>query len=481
MIQKPKITPFAKSPLITQFNILFFLFSIIPLGILFYFYLQLMETGTLPLTAENLSMTLFFLSLGVGLGYIMMNFLLRKIMHITQRSKTTLENIFGQEKLQAMQESSNEVAVLTRTFNEITTKLEENVKKLELAKDTLQNVLTRVGQGISSIQNIDKFLELIVETITQAIGGKSGILLVTDDENGNELHVKTLYGQTKQVNLKTTFSIENSIFSSVLLSKQNLIVPKMDESTQKAIAKQDIFEFPMLAAPLLIHGKIFGVIAVCGRVVDMNFGEEEVSLLSSIAVQTAIAIENDRLNIDAEKTYFDIISALALAVEAKDPYSRGHLDRVSEYALQIARKRGVSEEEQKILRDAARLHDLGKIGVTDDILSKPGPLNDQEWVVMKNHPEIGEGIVKPVKSLSNLCDIIRHHHEKLDGSGYPDGLEADQINPLVRILTVADIADAIMTDRPYRKALSKEQAKQALRDMGSQIDQSIVETIATIL
>jgi HD-GYP domain-containing protein (c-di-GMP phosphodiesterase class II) len=233
----------------------------------------------------------------------------------------------------------------------------------------------------------------------------------------------------------------------------------------------------MIATPLLIHDKVFGVLVICGRNVDVNFGEEELSLLNSVAVQTAVAIENDQLNLDAERTYFDIISALALAVEAKDPYSRGHLDRVSEYAIKIADKLGFSDQDKTLLRDAARLHDLGKIGVTDDILSKNGPLNDQEWVVMKNHPEIGEGIVKPVKSLSGLCDIIRHHHEKLDGSGYPDGLKGDEIGSLARVLAVADIYDAVMTDRPYRKALTKPEAHQALRDMGEKIDQKIVDAL----
>ncbi|MDP8266037.1 MAG: HD domain-containing protein [Candidatus Aceula meridiana] len=480
MTTKPKMTPFAKASLVSQFNILFILISIIPLGIIYYLYVQLKSGGELELTADNLSMTLMFVVLGIGVGYFVMSLILRKIMNVTKASKTALENIFGQEKLKKMQEGDNEVAVLTRTFNEVTTKLEENVQKLELAKETLQTVLTRVGEGISSIQNIDTFLELIVETIAQAIGGKSGILFLTDEER-TELYVNTIYGDNKKVTRKTKFSIDNSIFSSVILSKQNLVVPKMDEVALKAVAKQDLFEFPMVAAPLLIHDKVLGVIAICGRTVDINFGDEEISLVSSVALQTAVAVENDKLNVDAEKTYFDIISALAFAVEAKDPYSRGHLDRVSDYSVKIAEKMNLNEEDKRILRDAARLHDLGKIGVTDDILCKPGPLNDQEWVVMKNHPAIGEGIVKPVTSLSNLCDIIRHHHEKLDGSGYPDGLKGEEIHPLVRILAVADIVDAIMTDRPYRKALTEDQAKKALRDMGDTIDQSIVDVLISIL
>ncbi len=476
MAPKPQMTSFDKSSLITQFNIFFVLISIIPLGILYFLYIQLRTAGQVSLTVDNLAITLALVIVGIMIGYVSMNGIIRKIMFLTKANQSVLENIFGQDKIKEMRSGNNEVAVLTRTFNEITSKLEENVKKLELAKNTLQNVLARVGEGIASIQNIDNFLELIVETVTQAIGGQSGILLLKDDDQ-DSLSVKTMYGDNPKIDQSTTFPVSNSIFTSVVLSKQHLIVPKMDENAFKAIVKQDLFSFPMIATPLLIHDKVFGVLVICGRNIDVNFGEEELSLLNSVAVQTAVAIENDRLNLDAEKTYFDIISALALAVEAKDPYSRGHLDRVSEYALKIAEKLELSEQDKTLLRDAARLHDLGKIGVTDDILCKNGPLNDQEWVVMKNHPEIGEGIVKPVKSLAGLCDIIRHHHEKLDGSGYPDALKGDEIGPLARILAVADIYDAVMTDRPYRKALTKQEAHQALRDMGEKIDQKIVDAL----
>jgi HD-GYP domain-containing protein (c-di-GMP phosphodiesterase class II) len=190
-----------------------------------------------------------------------------------------------------------------------------------------------------------------------------------------------------------------------------------------------------------------------------------------------VAIENERLSIDAEKSYFDIISALALAVEAKDRYSRGHQDRVAEYSLKIAEKLRVKDEEKKTLRDAAKLHDLGKIGISDEILLKPGPLTDEEWGVMRTHPSVGEEILKPVKSLTHLRDLVRHHHEKLDGSGYPDGLKGNQISLLARILAVADIYDALLTNRPYRKAFSKDEAAELLKEMETKIDQSVVDAL----
>ena len=141
----------------------------------------------------------------------------------------------------------------------------------------------------------------------------------------------------------------------------------------------------------------------------------------------------------------------------------------------------MDDSDIKTLRDAARLHDIGKIGIPDVVLRKEGKLTDQEFLLMQKHTEIGESIVKPIHSLSNLCDIIRHHHEKIDGTGYPDGLKGEQISPLVRITTIADIYDALTTDRPYRGAMSSYQAREELRKMKTAIDQEILEVFFEVL
>ncbi|MDD3374631.1 MAG: HD domain-containing protein [Candidatus Omnitrophica bacterium] len=480
MSKKPRMTSFEKSSLISQFNIFFVLFSVIPLGVLYYFYRQLTDSGKIEITIEDFRATLTLVVLGIAVGYFAMNMVFRKLLRLIKSNQSALQNFLDDDKMGEIQSNNNEVAVLTKTFSEIRSKLEQNVEKLEMAKNTLQSVLAKVGEGISSVQNIDAFLELIVETLVDAVGAKSGALLFLDSE-ATELNVRTVLGENLKIKRNACFKVSESIFKSVIESRENLIISQRDSAAFKLTAKHDYFEFPLVCAPLLVHDKVLGIIVICGRKFDTNFTHDDASLLTSIATQTAIAVENDQLNLDAEKTYFDIISALALAVEAKDPYSRGHLDRVSDYSLKIAEKFGLTDDEKKLLRDAARLHDLGKIGITDDILCKNGPLTEQEWVVMRNHPEIGEGIVKSVKSLSGLCDIVRHHHEKLDGTGYPDGLKGDEISLLVRILAVADICDALMTNRPYRRALSAEETKKTLKEMGDKVDQKIVDALASIL
>jgi putative two-component system response regulator len=167
------------------------------------------------------------------------------------------------------------------------------------------------------------------------------------------------------------------------------------------------------------------------------------------------------------KTYMDeqaksVVFSLARSVDSKHNMKNGHSDRLVAYAEQLGESLGFGEEDLQELRIASSLHDIGKIGVPESILLKPGPLNAEETRIMREHPVIGEKICAPLKSLRSLLPVIRHHHEKMDGSGYPDGLRGEAIPLKARILQVADIYDALTTDRPYRGALPPEEALQIL-------------------
>jgi len=228
---------------------------------------------------------------------------------------------------------------------------------------------------------------------------------------------------------------------------------------------------------MLFKDKVVGVFTISGKT-SGSYDEDDLLIVSNLASQTAIAVENDRLHADAERVYIETISALAMAVEARAPYSRGHSERVAKYSMKIAEKLGLSAHVIEDIVAAAELHDVGKIGIADDILKKPGPLNEEEWFMMRKHPVIGEGIVKPISSLSKLCAIIRYHHEWVDGIGYPDGLRSDQIPLGAKILAVADSFDAMTSDRPYRKALSLDAAKEDLRKyIGIRYEKDIVEAL----
>jgi putative two-component system response regulator len=167
------------------------------------------------------------------------------------------------------------------------------------------------------------------------------------------------------------------------------------------------------------------------------------------------------------KNYIDqqaklVVLSLAQTLDAKGPKSAGHSERLTEYALQLGESLDLTDEDLETLRVACLLHDIGKVGIPDTILTKPGPLTDEERKIVEQHPVIGESICAPLKSLRHILPVIRHHHERMDGSGYPDGLRGDRIPLKARILQIADIYDALTTDRPYRDALTPHEALDVL-------------------
>lgn len=183
---------------------------------------------------------------------------------------------------------------------------------------------------------------------------------------------------------------------------------------------------------------------------------------------------NDEL-ISVENT----ILALATAIEAKDPYTEGHIDRVAHYATSLAKEVGLSLEEQQLIRKAATLHDVGKIGVSESILNKPRRLTKKEFDRVKIHPIVGERICQPLRQDKLILMVVRHHHERYDGKGYPDGLAGEEIPLAARIMAVVDTYDALTSDRPYRGRLTPEEALRVLRgELGKQLDPRL--TIAFI-
>ncbi len=159
-----------------------------------------------------------------------------------------------------------------------------------------------------------------------------------------------------------------------------------------------------------------------------------------------------------------VVFTLARSIEGKDPYTHGHCERLSDYSARLGEHLRLTEDEITALRRAGIVHDVGKIAVPDAILLKPGRLTEEEWKVVRQHPVVGERICAPLKSFRLVLPIIRHHHEKLDGSGYPDGLRGDAIPITARVIQIVDVFDALTTDRPYKKAFSTADALQTMRE-----------------
>jgi putative nucleotidyltransferase with HDIG domain len=180
--------------------------------------------------------------------------------------------------------------------------------------------------------------------------------------------------------------------------------------------------------------------------------------------------------------YLGTLKSLAQALEAKDPYTIGHSERVANYALNIAKDLGLSDNDLELIKEVCIFHDIGKIGVPERILSKPGPLTEEEERIIRLHPKVGEDILKYIEFLKPGITIVRDHHERPDGKGYPHGLKGKEIPLLALIVAVADVFDALTTDRPYRKALSKDKAIKMLEDnKGTQFDAHLVDVFVDYL
>ncbi|GBE57111.1 cyclic di-GMP phosphodiesterase response regulator RpfG [bacterium BMS3Abin01] len=193
-----------------------------------------------------------------------------------------------------------------------------------------------------------------------------------------------------------------------------------------------------------------------------------------LLVRVKALLRTKHLNEDLESAR-DVIYTLALAIEANDPYTRGHSERVSAYAYELAKRLGLSAGQADIVRDAGILHDVGKIGISEAILQKPGPLTSEELVSVQDHPVIGEKICKPLRSANMLLTVIRHHQERFDGGGYPDSLKGKEIPVEARVISVADAYDAMTSPRSYRPPMSQHRVLDVLRrESGKQWDPDVV-------
>ncbi len=236
-----------------------------------------------------------------------------------------------------------------------------------------------------------------------------------------------------------------------------------------------------VAAPVILTHGLSGIIIAADKD-GGNFVDDDVQTLIHIGSQSGVAVENAELRRKLQNAYLSTVSVLADAMEAKDPYTRGHCEMVSQFARRIARRLSLTAQEQSIVSYAALLHDIGKIGVSDGILNKPSALLPEERELVRSHVRVGHDLLRHVPALSLVADAVLHHHEWFDGSGYPDGLQGDAIPLASRIVCVVDSYGAMITRRSYKEAYGEEYARAELaRCAGIQFDPSIVEAFYQVL
>jgi GAF domain-containing protein len=348
--------------------------------------------------------------------------------------------------------------------------MDERIKELQILTDT--------STLIGSTLDLERLLHVIMERLKEVMQAEASSIFQIDEAT-NELYFLVATGEKGEEAKEIRVPWGKGIVGWTAEKGETLNVPDVTKDTRffTGVDKKTKWQTrSILAVPLKIKGKVIGVAEVLNKIGDEPFDERDEKLFEAIAKQAAVAIDNARLYTDLSELFKSSIRALVNAVEAKDEYTRGHTERVTEYSVMIARKMGFTGEEIQRIELSALLHDVGKIGIPDKILLKPGKLTDEEFEVVKEHPSRGVKMLRPIKQLRMVLNGIKHHHEKLDGSGYPDGLIGNGIPLVARIITVGDAYDAMTTNRPYRNALPREEAIRRLKqDSNTQFDPELVD------
>jgi putative nucleotidyltransferase with HDIG domain len=296
------------------------------------------------------------------------------------------------------------------------------------------SILYAISETFETSKDTEAIFQRLTQVACEIVGAQRSSLTIFDRQPRRTLHPTLQVGEEDYL-LEVRPVLDDHTLEQLMHQRKPLLFAD---------------EQPGVVIPIFIKNELLGALSVWDKPERAAFTEEELLLLLTLCRKAALSLENQFLYDSLYQSLLDTLKALVTTLEARDPYTRAHSQRVSHYATALASKMGCSKEEQDIVTVAGFLHDIGKVGICDAVLLKTEPLTAAEYDIIKTHPIIGEQIVQGLGYFSRERSIIRHHHEWWDGQGYPDGLMKHQIPFLARILAVADAFDAITTNRPYR-------------------------------
>jgi HD-GYP domain-containing protein (c-di-GMP phosphodiesterase class II) len=342
------------------------------------------------------------------------------------------------------------------------TRLHKTVEKLFMMDYIYDSIEQMNGEN-------DDIFHGIASLALQVTGGERCLIALLD--GGDNRHCFRVVGDPAGGDyLGHTPPLLDTLFREVVERKEVILA-----------GPDEVFPSSVICAPMTIRGKVFGVLSLNGKRDGGVFNRSDLGYVRTLVKRASLNMENKLLYESIYTNITNTFQSLVTSIHLRDHYTKEHSMNVSRLAVRIAEALHCSDNEIKSLELASMLHDIGKIAIPDNILLKKGRLTDEEYTVIKGHPIIGEDILKPVALMDTERTIIRHHHERWDGGGYPDGLSKEEIPFLSRILSVADSFDAMTSDRPYRTALSTDAAIDELqRNSHSQFDGDVVGTFASI-
>jgi hypothetical protein len=335
--------------------------------------------------------------------------------------------------------------------------------------------------GITRTGNVshEEFCSLVVEKACRLMNSTRGTVMLYDEE-ADALSVVAARSPSPEPKPALRLKPGQGVAGRAFASGKPLFVPEPARDPRYVQGPGDTGE-PFLSIPMMLKSKPIGVLNIHDTGGALAPDDLKLKFLSLLGGEAALALHHQKMYDDLQVFYFEMVQMLARAIDAKDSYAQDHSEASRKLSRTLAEELGLPEQMVRYVEVATLLHGIGKIGIDQAILSKPGKLSPEEFEQVKKHTTIGHRILKPVKFLGPVAQMVLYHQEWFNGKGYPEGLRADEIPLGSRIVAVVNAWEAMLSDRPYRKALSREAAMAELRKMaGAQFDPKVVEAFLRI-
>ena len=403
-------------------------------------------------------------------GYLAVRLVVNTLLKITKEAEAVAN---GDISRRMEMNGSSEINQLASHFNRVVEKLEKTVENLQVSRKLTHELLSQLCSSGNQPGDMTPIFKTCLKTLFSITGFDVGAIFIVSSD-GKMLKARMINGLPKAFD-GIIIPVGHGAAGRVASTGHVEAVPELTHIMDDKLSEFEKSMSCSMHVPMIAGGKPRGVVSIGMLEGSREVGLEDIQIVRNLANQIAVALENVELKEKEEKVYIETVAALSAAVEARDMHTRGHSRRVTEFSIAMAKGMNTPGWFMKDIESAALLHDIGKIGFTDDVLRNIGPLPPKDVPMIRNHPVTGESILKPVGTLSRLCSIIRHHHERYDGAGYPDGLKGEEIPLASRIIAVADSFDAMISGRHYMPNRKTNEAISELkRYSGSQFDPGCV-------
>ena len=353
-------------------------------------------------------------------------------------------------------------------------KLEEEIEDL--------SILYKIKQEISSTLELNTIFKIIVDRAADIVDAEICVILLINFES-KELFIQWTHGLNKEYIESTKVPINEGISGWIVANNKAVIIENLEKDSRfNRRNHENYYANSFIGVPLILKGEVIGVINANDKRLKNIFNNHDLSLLSGVATEAAIAIEHATQYKDLQNRYLKSIAVLAKALDVKTKWTYNHSKNVAKYAVAIAKRLGLSRKQIESIKQAGKLHDLGKVIISDEILNKKGKLTEEEWNKVKQHVQVSAEILKPLGFMKDVGKIIMQHHEYYGGQGYPIGIQKEEIAIGARIIAVVDAFDAMTSERPYRKKVSiDESIKELEKFSGVQFDPKVVKTLIKLI